>query len=156
VVEHEFHLVGNGVLVDRNRRRTERLHRRDRPIEARPVIADDRYRIVAAQTQNSETAGERANFGSDLRPGPRLPDTEVLLAHGRPRTAHRRVALQQLGKGIVFGVERRTRPKRRTCRRGGHTCPLAFVHRSPYLVYYYSTEAPGRLIDFRQFPAFFV
>ena len=49
---------------------------------------------------SSETAGERADFSGDLRPGPRLPDAEILMAHCRTPPARGSVVDQKLGQRI--------------------------------------------------------
>ncbi len=95
VVQHVDHFLGHRVLVERHRNAAERLHRGHRPVQARAVVADDREVHPALEAQRREAAGQRAHFLRDLRPGPRLPDAEVLLARGRMAAAHLRVVLQE-------------------------------------------------------------
>ncbi len=91
MVEDEGHLVGAGILVDRYRHAADSLGRRDRPIEAGPVVADDRQLVAALEAHRREAAGEIADLARDLAPGPALPDAIVLLAVGRLVAAPRRM-----------------------------------------------------------------
>ena len=47
--EHEAHLVGDRVLIDRHRNSAERLHRAECPIEAGAIAADDGDLVAANQ-----------------------------------------------------------------------------------------------------------
>ena len=49
--EHVGHLVGDRVGVDRHRHGAEPLRRRHRPIEPRPVVADDRDLVAAPEPE---------------------------------------------------------------------------------------------------------
>ena len=88
VVQHVDHLLGHRVLVERHRHAAERLRRGHRPVQARAVVADDREVHPALEAERGEPAGERAHLLGDLRPGPGLPDAEVLLARRRMIAAH--------------------------------------------------------------------
>ena len=83
VLEHVGHLVGHRVLVDGNGNAAEALHGGKRRIEARAVVADDGHRFAALEPELSQADGKRAHLVAQLRPGPGLPDAEVLVAHGR-------------------------------------------------------------------------
>jgi hypothetical protein len=61
----------------------------------RTVVADDREMHVARKALRGESAGECTHAFRDLAPGPRLPDPEVLLAHGRMLAALLRVTQQE-------------------------------------------------------------
>src|SRR5262249_59195295 len=61
----------------------ERLRRAHRPVEARPVGADNRHLVVALETDLPQTDRKRAYLLEHLRPGPHLPDAEVLVPIGR-------------------------------------------------------------------------
>ena len=110
MVEHKGHLFGDRILVDRHRHAAQRLRRGDRPIEPRPVVADDRELVAAPEADGRETAGERLDLGGDLGPAPALPDPVILLAVGRPLRPHPRMLEQQFRKRI--------RPRRIEPRRG--------------------------------------
>ena len=63
VIEDEGHLLGDRVLIDRHRHAAQSLCRGDRPIEPRPVVADDRELVAAAEPDGRQTAGERFDLG---------------------------------------------------------------------------------------------
>ncbi len=100
VVQHEDELGGRRVLVHRHRNAAERLRGDHRPVEPRPVVADDREMHAAPESLGREAAGKRADFGGDLAPRPRLPDAEVLLAGGRMIRAHAGVVQQEPRKRV--------------------------------------------------------
>ena len=100
VVQHVDELGGRRVLVHRHRHAAERLRRDHRPVETRPVVADDREMHAALEALRGEAAGERAHLGGDLAPRPRLPDAEVLLARRRMVRAHAGVVQQQPRKRV--------------------------------------------------------
>ena len=102
VVQHVDHLLGHRVLVERHRDAAQRLRRGHRPVQARAVVADDREVHPALEAERGQPAGERAHLLGDLRPGPGLPDAEVLLARGRVVAAHLRVVQQQAREHIQF------------------------------------------------------
>ena len=103
VVQHEDELGRGRVLVHRHRDAAQRLRRQHRPVEPRPVVADDREVHAALEALRGEAAGERAHLVRDLAPRPGLPDAEVLLAAGRMRGAHLRVVQQKTRKRIRQG-----------------------------------------------------
>jgi len=102
--EHVGHLVGDAVGVDRHRHGAERLAGAHRPIKPRPVGADDREGVAALEAKLLQADRERAHLLEHLRPGPRLPDAEVLLAHGGAAAARRGIVNQELWKRIGFGA----------------------------------------------------
>ncbi len=106
VVEDEPHLGRGRVLIDRHRDAAERLRRGDRPIEAGPIIADDRELVAAAEAQRGETAGEGLDLARRRCPAPALPDAVILFAHGRPVAPPPRLLGEQLGKRIQYRIHR--------------------------------------------------
>jgi hypothetical protein len=100
VLEHVDEFRRGGVLIHRHRDAAERLGRGHRPVQSRSVVADDREMHAAPESLRGEAAGERADLGGDLRPGPGLPYAEILFAgrgtiaalcrvlHEQPRKRH--------------------------------------------------------------------
>ena len=107
IVQHEHEFGGRRVLVHRHRHAAQRLRRGHRPVQARPVVADDREMHAAPEALRGQPAGERAHFRRDLAPGPGLPDAEILFARGRVAAAHVGVVQQETGKRIQFRLRRR-------------------------------------------------
>ncbi len=108
VVQHEDEFGGRRVLVHRHGDAAQRLRGRHRPIESRPVVADDREPHPPLESLRGEPAGERAHLGGDLPPRPRLPDAEVLFAKRGMASANFGVMEQQAREGV----------QRRRCVRG--------------------------------------
>ena len=103
VLEHIGHLVGDGIGIERHGHCAERLSRADRPIEPRAVLPDDGDLVAAGNPERGEAQGEGAHLVEHVRPGPRLPYAEVLLAHGRPSPANFGIAEEQLRERVVAG-----------------------------------------------------
>ena len=99
MVEHIGELLGDCVGVDRHRNRAQRLEGGDRPVEARPVGADDRHPLAMLHAVRLEADREAAHGLELVLPGPALPDAEILVPHGR-----------KVGKS--FGVEQQIFRKR--------------------------------------------
>src|SRR6267154_3104125 len=93
-------LVCDRVGIDRHRYRAEHLGGRDRPVEARPVGTHDRDRIAAHDTELRQPARKGTDLLVRLRPGPHLPDAEVLVPDRRPAAAHTGVMGQKFWKGV--------------------------------------------------------
>jgi hypothetical protein len=104
VVEHvdEFH--GRRVLIHGHRDPAERLRRDHRPVQARPVVADDREMHAPPEPFSGQSAGERAHLRRDFRPGPRLPDAEVFLAGRGTVAALGGVLLEQAWKSHAASI----------------------------------------------------
>ena len=100
MAEHIGHLVGHRVGIDRQRNGAEHLRRGDRPVEPRPVGADNGDLVAMRQPEPREPLRQRAGLGVDLRPGPGPPDAEVLVAERRTIRAHAGVLAQQLGESV--------------------------------------------------------
>ena len=83
--EHIGDLVGDRVGVDRHRDGAEHLRRHHRPIELRPVRADDGDGVAALEAEPGKPCRICAHLRQDLCPGPDLPDAEILVSiAGRP------------------------------------------------------------------------
>ena len=106
VVQHEHELGGGSVLVHRHRNAAERLRGDHRPVEPRPVVADDGEMHPALESLRGKSARDRAHFIGDLAPGPRLPDAEVLLAGRRMVGAHAGMVQHQPRKGVRRRIHR--------------------------------------------------
>ncbi len=70
MLEHQAHLGGDRVLVDRNRDAAETLCRSDCPVEPRPVVADGGELVAPLEPERGKTAGERGNAVLELLPVP--------------------------------------------------------------------------------------
>ena len=82
--KHIGEFVRNRVGVHRHRHGAERLGGHDRPIELWPVCAHNRDRAAALETQSTEAYRKRLYLVEHLRPGPGLPNSEILVAHRWP------------------------------------------------------------------------
>ena len=125
VIEDEQHLLGDRVLVDRHRHGAEALGRQHRPVELRPVVADDGDLVAALHAECCEATGNRPHSGRRLGPAMGLPDAEFLLAHRRPVAVQPRVVQHELRKRVVgrgFGL---SAGARLNARRGAHNSGAA-------------------------------
>ena len=98
--EHIGHFLGDGVGIDRHRHGAERLAGADRPIESRPIAADDGEMVAALEADLGHADREGANLLEHLLPGPGLPDAEILVADGGPAADGRGIVDQKLGEGV--------------------------------------------------------
>ena len=98
-----LHLLCNGILVNRDRNRAERLCSNDRPIKARPIVTNNRNAIAAFQAQRFKATSNTLDLASHFSPGPSLPDSEILLAHGRAIRPLLCVPQEKLRSGVVDG-----------------------------------------------------
>src|SRR5262249_27869736 len=73
---------------------------RDRPVEPRPVGADDGDGIAALEPEAGEPERQGARLFQHLLPGPDLPDAQILVPIGRAIRVKPGIADQELGKGI--------------------------------------------------------
>ncbi len=103
VLQEQPHLLRRRVPVHRNGHAPQHLGRTDRPVEARPVVADDGEMVAALESQLGEAPGQRPDFRGHLRPGGGLPDAHVLLAHRRPLGPRAGVVQEQPGKRVQRG-----------------------------------------------------
>lgn len=101
VRQDECDLVGDGIGVDRHRGGAERLDRHERPVEPRPISAQDGAGIAAPKAEPMEADGQSADRRVDLLPGPALPNTEVLVPKGGTATPERGISRQQLRKRVL-------------------------------------------------------
>src|SRR6185437_1639589 len=106
--QNETQLVSNRIRIDRHGDGAEHLRRHDRPIELRPVRADNRKRNAAANAELVQPDGIGANKIEGFRPAPALPDAEVLVPHSGAGAVQIRIADQQLRKSLrqTAGVPR--------------------------------------------------
>ena len=68
MVEHIGHLVGDRVGIDRHGNRAERLRRREGPVEARPVGADDGDPVALREPERLQADGQAADLLELLAP----------------------------------------------------------------------------------------
>ena len=86
VIPDEGQLLGDGVLVDGHRRAAQALRGHLRPVQTRPIVADDRQAVFPFEPEGGQPQREVADLGVILRPRARLPDPTILLAdRGAPR-----------------------------------------------------------------------
>ena len=74
-----FHLFRRAVVIDRDRDRAHGLGRDHREIEMRAVAPDDGDEIAFVYPKVDETEGKSFDLFLGFRPGPGLPDPELLL-----------------------------------------------------------------------------
>jgi len=110
MIEHEGHLVGHRVLVDRDRDRADALRGHEGPVQPRAVVADDGHLLARLQTERLKTESKRPNFIVRLGPRPCLPDSQVLFADCRAILEDRRVSQKQFGKCVYVQLRSRLGP----------------------------------------------
>jgi len=125
VLQDKSHLLRHRVLVQRHRHAAQHLCRAHRPVQARPVVADDGEVVAALETKRGQAAGHRPRLRGNLAPGPGLPDTQVFFARGRTVAADAGMVQQQTWKG----VERVDYPTgRRSCHGSISSCVALLFH----------------------------
>ena len=100
VVEYVLHLLRDRVLIQRHGNAAEALRGCKRPVQTRPIVADDGEVHAALETARRKSAGKPAHFIGDLLPGPALPDAQIFFADRNLVAAHAGMLKQQLGKGL--------------------------------------------------------
>ena len=83
VIDRKHTFRRDGILVQRHRNGTQRLHRQHGGVQARPVGTDDNHMLAPAQASLVQTCCQLLDHGSHIRPIERLPDAVFLFAHGR-------------------------------------------------------------------------
>ncbi len=104
VSEHECKLLRNRIGVDRHRDRPEHLGRHDGPVEPRPIAADDGDAVAAREAEAGQARRVSADLGEHLRPGPGVPDPEILVPHRRTAGKARGIAHQQFRERVRAGI----------------------------------------------------
>ena len=66
MLEHVGHLVGDRVRLDRHRHAAEHLRGRHRPVEPRPVVADDGDLVAALEPELSQADAQGAHLVAHL------------------------------------------------------------------------------------------
>ena len=79
--QHEGEFLGHRIRIDRHRDGPQHLRGHHRPIEFRPVGADDGDGFAAFKAEPVEADGIGAHDFERLSPSPGLPDAEVLMPH---------------------------------------------------------------------------
>ena len=103
VLDHVGQLVRDRVLIHGNGDPAEGLGGTHRPVQARPVVPDDRELVAAPEAEGGETARERLDLAEGLVPVPRLPDPEFLLTDGGTPREALRVVEEQLRERVQLG-----------------------------------------------------
>ena len=83
VLDHEGHLGGHRVLVQRNGHATHALHSHHAHVQVRAVVADQGQVLPASEAQGQQAAGQLLHRLCSVFPGPGLPDTVLFFAYGR-------------------------------------------------------------------------
>ena len=104
VIEDEHHLLGHGVLVDRHRHGAEALGCQHRPIELRPVVADDGDLVAALACRVPRSRRRWPACWPPLRPSSRSARCRI---PSRASTAGRRGA----SRGAARASEMYRRPR---------------------------------------------
>jgi hypothetical protein len=115
VVHDELHLLLDRVLIERHGHAAERLRGEHRPVERGAVVTHDRGLVAPREAERGQPQRDEARFRQVLAPAMRLPDPEVLLAHGDLAAEAARIIDDELGEGIERGVERAGGGGRRAC-----------------------------------------
>src|SRR3979490_1472440 len=93
-------LVSNRIRIDRNRNRAQRLGCYHGPVELRPIGTDDGDRVSWLQSKSLQARGICTYDLGDLGPGPRLPDTKILMPKRRTAAKLRSISQKQLGERV--------------------------------------------------------
>jgi len=107
VVDDVLHLALDGVLIDGHRHAAQCLRGHHRPVELRPVVADDCDAVAAREAERGQAERDQSRLLEVLRPRVRLPDPQVLLADRHLVGQAPSVVTDELGKRIALGIERR-------------------------------------------------
>ena len=83
VVDWEHALRGGGVLVQRDRHRTQGLRGQHGCVQARSVGSHHHHVLPPAQTGLVQAAGQVRHHGGEIGPAQGLPNTVFFFAHGR-------------------------------------------------------------------------
>src|SRR5262249_7897909 len=82
VVDDVLELLLDRIRIERGRPPAERLGGEHRPVELRPVVADDSDLVAADEAQRREPQRDGARLREVIAPCGRLPDAVVLLTDG--------------------------------------------------------------------------
>ena len=88
VFEDVKHLLGDRILIHRNRNAAVELGGNHGPIKLRPVFTDDRQAVAALKPVGRHAASHGADLLLCFAPGPGLPDAEILFAYRRAIAAN--------------------------------------------------------------------
>ena len=98
VVDRKDAFGGDGVLVQRNRHRAQRLRGQHRGVQARPVGADDDDVFASRQSGLVQSARKMLHQRGHRLPAVALPDPVFLFAHRSSRGSLRSMLQQQSRK----------------------------------------------------------
>ena len=90
--------VRHGVGINRDRNGAHHLRRGDRPVEPRPVGADDGDGLAGFKPEPDQALRDGARLLVDLAPTPGLPEAQILQAEGGARPAQGRVGAKSFAK----------------------------------------------------------
>ena len=101
VIEHRGDFVRDRIGVNGNRNGADHLRRRYRPVEPRPVGADDGDGLAALKPEPDQALRDGAGLLVDFSPSPGLPEAEILQAESGATPALRRMGAQELREGVL-------------------------------------------------------
>ena len=117
IVDDMRQLGRHRIGIDRHRHGAQGLSRADRPVETRPIGADNGDFIATIDAEPFQALGQPQHIVVNGGPIPRLPDAAILEPHGRPGAAQPRIAAQKFWKRISLRCGSRTGGRR------GHSVP---------------------------------
>ena len=100
ILQHEEHFGADRILIQGHRHATEALHGGHHHVQTGAVVADDGEVVTTLEAHLGQTTGDCADMLGNIGPGPRLPDTEIFLAHRHFLATHLGMIEQQTRKGI--------------------------------------------------------
>ena len=109
VVDRKYTLGRHRILVQRNRNRTQGLHRQHGGIQTRAIGANHHHVLVAAQAGLVQSGCDMCHQREQFAPGQCLPDTKFLLTHRGRTGPFSGMFQQQSGERCLHGVSFSTR-----------------------------------------------
>ena len=110
ILQHVDHFLRDGVLIERNRNRTERLRGHHGHVQTRAILADNGHVHAGLDAKRCETLRDVTDMLRHFGPGQGLPDPQVFLSYRGPRPTNVGMREQQRRKGV--------RRRRHLCRCG--------------------------------------
>jgi hypothetical protein len=93
--------IGDGVGIDGRRRRAKRLRGGDRPIETRPIGADNGDALAFREAEEAQPLRQRAHLAIGFGPAPAAPDSKVLVPESWPVRPNPRMGAHEFGECVL-------------------------------------------------------